>query len=136
MKIVLDTNVLISALLNPEGIPAVLLSLIVNGKLKLLYDNRILSEYFEVLNRKKFNFKSEWIEPLIDFIRNEGEFIIANPVFKSFKDKDDIKFYEVAKSGNAKYIITGNINHFPKEDLIKTPAEFLNIYTRINKQNN
>ncbi len=133
MKIVLDTNVLISALLSPEGIPAALLGLIINGKLKLLYDNRILSEYIEVLNRKKFNFKQEWIQPLIDFIRNEGEFIIATPISKSFTDDDDKKFYEVAKSSDANYIITGNANHFPKEDLIKTPKEFLNIYYKINK---
>jgi uncharacterized protein len=133
MKIVLDTNVLISALLSPEGSPAILLGLIINGKVKLLYDNRILSEYIEVLNRKKFNFKQEWIEPLIEFIRNEAEFIIASPIFKSFKDDDDKKFYEVAKSADANYIITGNVNHFPKEELIKTPKEFLDIYNKINK---
>ncbi len=133
MKIVLDTNVLISALLSPEGSPAALLGLIINEKVKLLYDNRILSEYIEVLNRKKFNFKQEWIEPLIDFIRNEGEFIIATPIFKSFKDDDDKKFYEVAKSADANYIITGNVNHFPKEALIKTPKEFLDIYYKIKK---
>ena len=45
MKVVVDTNVIVSALLNPNGPPAKILSLILNGKAKLLYDNRILFEY-------------------------------------------------------------------------------------------
>ena len=128
MRIVLDTNVLVSGLLNPDGSPAVVLSLLLNGKIKLLYDNRILSEYTEVLNRKKFGFKGEWINPIIDFIQQEGEFVSANPVSGFFKDTDDKKFYEVAKTAEAKYIITGNISHFPKEEMIKTPKEFIEIF--------
>lgn len=128
MKIVLDTNVLISALLNPDRSPAIILGLIINGKIKLLYDNRILSEYIDVLYRKKFKFKPEWIEPVIDFIRTEGELIIADPVSASFRDIDDKKFYEVAKTAEAEYIITGNTNHFPDDDIIKTPKEFIDIY--------
>lgn len=134
MRIVLDTNVLISGLLNPDGNPAVILGLIINGKIKLIYDNRILSEYKDVLYRKKFGFKAKWIEPLIDFIRNEGEFIIADPIAGSFKDPDDKKFYEVAKAAEVEYIITGNIVHFPEEDFVKTPKEFIDIYITENKE--
>ncbi len=128
MRIVLDTNVLISGLINPNGNPALIISLLVNGKVKLLYDNRIISEYIEVLHRKKFGFKQEWIEALIDFIQNEGEFIVADPLSRFFNDKDDKKFYEVAKTGEAEYIVTGNISHFPKEDMIITSAEFMDLY--------
>lgn len=134
MRIVLDTNVLVSALLNPEGIPSIILGLVLNGKLKLLYDNRILSEYIKVLHSKKFKFKPEWVEPLIDFIRSESEFIIAYPVANFFKDEDDKKFYEIAKTANAKYLITGNTKHFSKEDMVKTPKEFFDIYIDINKE--
>ena len=48
MRVVLDTNVLISGLLNPNGPPAAVLNLLVNAKLELLYDSRILQEYMEV----------------------------------------------------------------------------------------
>lgn len=72
MKIVLDTNVLVSSLLNPDGSPAGVLKLLLNGRIIMLYDNRILGEYLAVLSREKFGFRREWIDPLIDFIRQDG----------------------------------------------------------------
>jgi putative PIN family toxin of toxin-antitoxin system len=129
VKIVLDTNVLISGLLNPNGPPAMVLNLIVNEKVTLLMDSRIYSEYAEVLRRPKFKFKDEWINPLLDFIRMEGEFILPEPCSIEFLDTDDIVFYEIAKSGKAIYLVTGNIKHFPKDEIIKTPKEFLEEYS-------
>lgn len=125
MKIVIDTNVLVSGLINPKGVPANILNLILNGKIIVLYDNRILREYETVLSRKKFKFKKETIEPLIDFIKHEGSFIAAEPLKIKFKDEDDKMFLEVAKSGNAEYLITGNIVHFLNEQFIVTPREFI-----------
>jgi putative PIN family toxin of toxin-antitoxin system len=127
MRIVLDTNVLVSGLLNPDGLPVQILNLILNGKITILFDNRIINEYTEVLKRKLFGFKDEWIEPLLDFIKSEGEFITAEPVKLEFKDEDDKVFYEVAKSGKAKYLITGNIAHFPREKFIVSPKDFIAI---------
>ena len=125
MDVVVDTNVLVSGLLNPKGIPAYILNLLLNRKLSLLYDNRIIGEYENVLNRDKFGFKKENIEPLIDFLKYEGHFITANPIKTIFKDKDDKMFLEVAETGNAEYLITGNIVHFPKLKKIVTPKEFI-----------
>jgi len=125
MKIVLDTNVLVSGLINPKGVPAKILNLILNEQILVLYDNRILREYETVLSRRKFRFEKEIIEPLIDFIKNEGSFIVANPLKIVFKDEDDKMFLEVAKSGNAEYLITGNTVHFPNEQIIVTPREFI-----------
>jgi putative PIN family toxin of toxin-antitoxin system len=125
MKIVLDTNVLVSGLINSGGIPAKILNLILNKKLIVLYDNRIIREYTTVLSRRKFGFEKEIIEPLIDFIKHEGRFIAANPLRIRFEDEDDKMFLEVAKSGDAKYLITGNIIHFPNEQFIVTPKEFI-----------
>jgi len=125
MKIVLDTNVLVSGLINPKGVPAKILNLILNEQILVLYDNRILREYETVLSRRKFRFEKEIIEPLFDFIKNEGSFIVANPLNIVFKDEDDKMFLEVAKSGNAEYLITGNTVHFPNEQIIVTPREFI-----------
>ncbi len=97
MKIVLDTNVLISSLLNPNGNPAKILNLILSLKIILLFDNRIINEYYNVLKREKFQ----------------------------FSDEDDKKFYEVFIS-STDYLVTGNINHFPKEKLIVKPVVFIN----------
>lgn len=125
MKIVLDTNVVVSGLLNSNGKPAQILNLLLNQKITLLFDNRILQEYSDVLYREKFQFTEEMVEPLLEFMKMEGEFILANPINDKFSDEDDKKFLEIAISGNANYLITGNTNHFPKKDIIISPSEFI-----------
>jgi putative PIN family toxin of toxin-antitoxin system len=121
MKIVLDTNVLVSALMNVNGIPAKILASILNGKIQLLYDNRIIFEYVDVLSRKEFGFSLEIINAMIDYFKHSGEFINAEYINIKFSDETDKKFYEVYKSGEARYLVTGNIKHFPKEDAIVIP---------------
>ena len=128
MKVVIDTNVLVSGLINPNGTPAKIINLLINEKITILYDNRIIMEYEQVLLRKKFGFKEEIINPVLDFIRNDGIFIVPEPLQINFTDEDDKMFFEVAKTGNAEYLITGNTNHFPKEKLIITPKIFLDKY--------
>lgn len=125
MKIVVDTNVIVSALMNPNGIPAGILALILNGKLKILYDNRIMFEYIDVLSRREFCFESETINNLVNIFKNDGEYINAEYTQIKFTDESDKKFYEVFKSGEAQFLITGNKKHFPKEKAIVTPGEFV-----------
>jgi uncharacterized protein len=127
MKIVLDTNVFISALINPHGHPASILNLIISDDIKILIDNRIIEEYRTVLSRKKFKFKETQYNPLLDYISENGIFILAKPINAKFSDEDDKVFYEVALSGEANYLVTGNIKHFPKEAFVVTPAEFIEI---------
>jgi putative PIN family toxin of toxin-antitoxin system len=127
MKIVLDTNVIVSALLNPYGVPAKILGPVLNGTIKIVYDNRILEEYKDVLNRKKLNINAELINFIIDFINNEGEYRIAEHQNIKLKDGDDQVFYEVYKSGEIDYLITGNIKDFPKEKNIVTPREYIEL---------
>ncbi len=128
MTVVLDTNVLVSALVNPAGAPATVLALLLNGKLTVCYDNRILGDYGEVLSRQKFHFKKGLILQLLDYIRQEGEFIAAEPIRIPSVSEDDRMFYEVAKTGKAAYLVTGNKRHFPNEDMVRTPKEFVDIY--------
>jgi putative PIN family toxin of toxin-antitoxin system len=128
MTVVLDTNVLVSALINPAGVPATILSLLLNGKLTVLYDNRILGEYREVLSRHKFHFNSGLILHLLDYIRHEGEFVAVEPMRVASVSEDDRMFYEVAKTGKAQFLVTGNKKHFPNEAIVKTPKEFVDAY--------
>jgi len=130
MKIVLDTNVLVSGLINPNGIPAQILNLILHEELIVLYDSRIIEEYELVLSREKFGFEKEMIDPLLDYIKNVGIFILAKPVKINFPDDGDRKFYEISKSGKAECLITGNMAHFPKDRWIKTPREFMQKYEK------
>ncbi|MDR2741595.1 MAG: putative toxin-antitoxin system toxin component, PIN family, partial [Treponema sp.] len=72
MKVVLDTNVIVSALIKANGNPAKILALVLNEKIKILYDNRIIFEYIDVLSRKDFGFDTEIINDIIDYIRTAG----------------------------------------------------------------
>jgi putative PIN family toxin of toxin-antitoxin system len=127
VTVVLDTNVLVSALINPTGVPAAVLGLVLNGKLTVGYDNRILDEYREVLSRQRFHFKKSLILQLLDYIRQAGEFAAAEPL-RIASVSEDRMFYEVAMTGKAAYLITGNKRHFPSEDIVRTPKEFVDIY--------
>ena len=135
MKVVLDTSVIISALVNKRGAAAHILSLIVDGNIQILYDNRLLFEYIEVLSRKGFGFNLDIINDAMHFVRYEGIFneAIFNdldyPAVK-FHDEANKKFYEVYKAGEADYLITGNRKHFPEEHSIVIPVEFVKIYEK------
>ena len=130
MKAVVDTNVIVSALMNTNGPPAKIVSLILNGKIKILYDNRIIFEYGEVLSRKEFGFNLEVINDLLAFFRYEGDYINADHLVQKFPDENDKKFYEVYKTGEARYLITGNKRHFPPDDAVIIPKDFLEAYNK------
>ena len=126
--IVIDTNVIVSALLSPQGVPAKILSFIFDEKVSMLYDKRILAEYTEVLHRQKFAFRSDLIVHVIRFIERKGVCINALVQEGVFNDEDDKIFYEVFKTGQADFLITGNKKHFPSENNIVTPKEFIDNY--------
>lgn len=128
MNIVLDTNVLVSALLNPHDPPAAILNLIVNDRITLLFDNRILHEYVEVLRREKFGFHAGFVDAIISFITAEEKFVAADPANVQFSDEGGRKFFEVMASGGADFLITGNRKHYPKDRRVKNPADFLKSY--------
>jgi putative PIN family toxin of toxin-antitoxin system len=127
MKIVLDTNVIVSAFLNPKGVPGEIISLLLSKRIKLCYDNKIFSEYVEILKKSKFDFDIILVDEFLNFIKDNGEYIIAEPQKIKFDDENDKIFYDVYKSSDANYIITGNKKHFPKEHNIITPREYMEL---------
>ena len=127
----MDTNIVVSALLSPQGLSAKLFNFVFDNKLTVVYDNNIFAEYLEVLNRDKFMLDKELVNLVIDFISKEGEYIIAEFQNMQFIDEDDKVFYEVYKSGDVDYLITGNKKHFPKEKNIVTVNEFFKGYETI-----
>ncbi len=137
MKIVLDTNVLVSGLLTPFGPSGEIVRMISAGKLILYIDARILSEYQEVLHRAKFKFNKEYISILLDFIQQYGQFVSSIPLKNPLPDPDDEPFLEVAIAGNVKSLITGNIVHYPSSSRkginIHSPSEFLEFYRKQNE---
>ncbi len=126
LKAVIDTNILVSALLSPSGSPAKLLDHVLNGNITMCYDSRMIAEYHEVLLRPKFGFDKRAVKQVIDFIIHSGVSIVPAPISKAFEDEDDKVFYEVARTAEA-YLVTGNVKHFPKEPMVIAPQEFLGI---------
>ena len=122
MKVVIDTNIIVSGLLTPYGNSAEIIRLIVNGNLTLCFDSRIYAEYHEVLDRPKFNCDKEKISTLLKEIEFTGELALGIPLKESLPDPDDNMFLEIALAGNAECIITGNLNHFLKELCFSIPV--------------
>lgn len=117
MKIVLDTNVLVSGLLSPQGAPAAILRCILAGSASVCFDERILSEYRRVLARSKFGFDATQVAVLLEFLEVTGEPVLAVPLDLPLPDLSDGMFIEVAIASNADCLVTGNLKHFPTEHL-------------------
>jgi uncharacterized protein len=135
LKIVLDTNVLVSGLINPHGPPGRALDLITSGAVQVLYDDRIISEYREVLARPRFGFDPDDVETLLDFIVSEGENVVCAPLAIALPDPDDLPFVEVAVAGEAAALVTGNTNHFViskgnTRTRVLSPADFIVLWQK------
>lgn len=126
IKAVIDTNILVSALLSPSGSPAKVIDHVLNGNVIMCYDSRIIAEYQEVLLRPKFAFEKKAVRQLIGFIVYSGISVVPVPILDAFEDEDDKMFYEVAKAVKA-YLVTGNAKHFPSEPMVIASQEFLSI---------
>lgn len=128
---VIDTNVLVSALLsvNSDSATVQIVGRLISGKIIPVYSDEIIAEYREVLNRKKFKFDTAMIDYLLSAIRKFG--IVSQPVATGtvLPDMKDLPFYEVVMSKEDKnaYLVTGNIKHFPKAPFIVTPREMIAI---------
>jgi len=129
LRIVVDTNVLVSGILSPDGPPASILRILLNEDATLCFDERILAEYVDVLTRGKFGFDPEFVDDLISFLERTGVPVIANPLSVVLPDMADKMFLEVAASGDADHLITGNLKHFPetarRNVSVVSPREFL-----------
>ncbi|MHC1743988.1 MAG: putative toxin-antitoxin system toxin component, PIN family [Syntrophobacteraceae bacterium] len=131
IKVVIDTNVLVSALLKPDSIPELILSLILENRLVLCLTDPIVAEYEEVFARAKFKkLNRQKVENLIGRLKEQALWVEPKIVFNVTKlDPEDNKFLECALAGQADFLVTGNTKHFPprgfKKTLIVSPAEFL-----------
>jgi putative PIN family toxin of toxin-antitoxin system len=126
-RVVLDTNVLISALLSPKGNAAVILGMVFDGLLDVVYCQQIIREYEDVLARPRFGFSGTLISEALDIFLTFG--IPVNPPKSDFlmTDESDRIFYDTATAGAAQ-LITGNLKHYPPQAFVMSPADFLKQY--------
>jgi putative PIN family toxin of toxin-antitoxin system len=120
MRIILDTNVMVSGLLTPFGAPAQIVGMVASGHLVLCYDARILSEYEDVLRRPKFDFPAAAVSAFLEQIEGEGISFGTVPLKSALPDRDDEPFLEVAVAANVETpdvpvpLVTGNAKHYPE----------------------
>ena len=127
---VIDTNVLVSALLRWDSVPGAVLEQALTGSIIPLLSDEIIAEYEEVLRRKKFPFKEQDIEAVTDGIRMRGVFLDPEKAEEKLPDPKDAIFYAVtmeARKDSDAYLVTGNIRHFPLKPYVVTPREMLTI---------
>ena len=126
MKLVLDTNVVISAFINPGGKPSQIIKMVLGHKAELCYNSAILSEYESVMLRSKFSHavNSGNVRRFINLVRSIGISFDPLPSTIKLPDESDRVFYDTAR-GSGSILITGNKKHFPKESFIMLPADFL-----------
>jgi len=131
LKIVLDTNVLVSAFLKPRSKPARIMRLVLQGDIQIIINEHILAEYLEVLKRPKFDLNLKNVQTILEVIRSKG--INAPSLAESFDlpDSSDEPFLEAALASTADVLITGNRKHFPKKTCkgqkVVSPTEFFNL---------
>lgn len=128
---VIDTNVLVSALLSchDDAATVQVVGKLLSGEVIPLYSDEILREYQEVLRRPKFHFDTGMIGCLLDAVRTFGVLVMPSPTGEILPDMKDLPFYEVVmdKREDNACLVTGNKKHFPQKSFIVTPSEFLEL---------
>lgn len=113
MKVVFDTNILVSALLTPGGDCDRVVRLAGAGALQPCLDSRLMAEYEDVLPRQGLGIPAPQRNRLLDDLRAFSEVVAAPPLAVVLPHASDLPFLEVAHTANA-ILVTGNLRHFPK----------------------
>jgi len=138
IRVVLDTNVLISALLQPQGPPAqVLLATIAGPAARMCVSGDVYAEYEEVIRRPRFKRTESEITETLRAIRELGIWVKPSQTVRACADPDDDVFLECAQAARAHYLVTGNVKHFPAQwadTRIVTPHQFLEVVAEIQEE--
>jgi uncharacterized protein len=132
--VVLDTNVIVSGLLKEKGIPSKIIDLALSNQFQLVYDDRILTEYEEVLSRQELHISQSKANAVITYIELSGLFIedVITYSPEGFPDQKDLPFIEVFIASKSQAMVTGNIRHFkPLIDQglpVMTPSQFIEAF--------
>lgn len=136
IRVVLDTNVIVSALLQPLGPSAYLLVQALNGSLQICLTGAIFAEYDEVISRPRLKRDPEIIAASLHAIRNAALWVRVMRTITVCPDPDDNIFLECAEAAEAEYLVTGNVRHFPTAwatcQIVK-PRVLLDLLTAANK---
>jgi putative PIN family toxin of toxin-antitoxin system len=132
IRVVVDTNVLVSALLTSGGLPEAVVNLAISGEVRWFVSESVLAEYERVLKRPRLAIDSGKVADAISRIRAMVSVVSPTAPVAAASDPDDNQFLECAEAAQANYLVTGNVRHFPeiwKQTRIVTPREFIEAWT-------
>lgn len=127
---VIDTNVLVSAVLKQKSVPGSIIELAFDGPIIPVLNEDIEAEYRKVLLRPKFHLTEDIVNDIIDTFHQRGLYIDSEAIDIDLPDPKDRVSYEVVmeeRKDEDAYLVTGNIRHFPTAPFIVTPRQMLDI---------
>lgn len=116
-RVVIDTNIILSAMLTNFGPAAIVMGLVFSRRLDLAIDERILDEYDDVLGRPRFGIDPRDRAIVLERIRRVGQVHLPQALpggRAGFPDPTDVVFLELALGARADWLVTRNEKHFPK----------------------
>lgn len=120
MKVIIDTNVLVSAALSGKNPEFVILFVVSNPEIECVVSAEILQEYKEVLARKKFKLTQEQLNSWYDIFDNATVLISPRLEIDFPRDQKDAKFLACAVEANADFLITGDLDFTEAQTLVQT----------------
>jgi putative PIN family toxin of toxin-antitoxin system len=114
IRVVLDTNVLVSANLSEEGLETLVVSLALNRKIQLHVSEPILQEYERVLRYPRLKFEAKEVARFLARLRRGSVLVMPTRKVSASPDEADNRFLECAEAARADFLVTGNKKHFPK----------------------
>ena len=117
MRLIIDTNIIVSALLSPDGKAFHLLSDVMDGKYTVLISEEVYAEYDEVLHREKFGFDEDIIAFILGWFKSNAVWVEVTKSDIPVPDEGDRVFYDIAKCCHAR-LVTGNHKHYPIDELV------------------
>lgn len=130
LRVVVDTNVLVSAALKPDGLQRTVFLIAITKPARLYVSQPIFDEYVDVLARPELGIRKSVRLQLLQLVRNRSQFIAPRQHLQVTSDADDNIFVECADAARADYLTTGNRRHFPrfwKATKIVSPREFIEL---------
>jgi len=127
---VFDTNVLVSGFLSPHGAPGRIVEWLRSGAVRAGLDDRIVSEYEDVLFRPELDLPRHEVAIVLKRIRSQAAFAVVSPahLVRGLPDLDDAPFAECARALECP-LVSGNTRHFPSAAIgnltVLTPRQFV-----------
>ena len=132
LRLVVDTNIVISAALKPDGLQRTVLLLAITKPARLYVSPAILTEYRDVLSRPELHIRKGLRHQLLQIIKSRSHTVTSAWHLQVTSDPGDNIFLECADAARADYLVTGNTRHFPrfwKKTKVITSREFLGLVT-------